>query len=80
MDEDHNANIKLAKLVRGRRASLDWTMEELAEKADISRNTVWAIENHKHNFGIEPVFAILKAMDIHLKAYTSDDSFSQNVL
>lgn len=66
----------IARCIRGRRAALGWTVTDLAKKAGIGRNTVWAIEKSKYNIRVDMLEKIIKALDLHLYAMDENGEFN----
>ena len=80
MDESTSLTSKLGKLIRGRRSSLNLTLDETAKLSGISRNSVWAMEHDKYEIKAELYLKVLQALGLRLNAYSEDEEFLQRVL
>ena len=56
--------IEMGKRIQERRKTLRLTQEELAERADITKQTVSRIENGQRDIGARNLFKVAKALDI----------------
>jgi len=52
--------------IRVLRAERQWSQAELAERLDVSRQTVNAIENGKHDPSLPFAYAIARAFDVNV--------------
>ena len=57
--------IKLGERIRKRRQELHWSQEKLAEKADISLNTVSRVEGGQSDMSIEVFRKLVQALGIN---------------
>ena len=71
MEQKNSSDIKkrFGKAVRKRRRELDFSQEELAEKADLHRTYISSIERGDRNVSIENIEKLVKALDISVSAF-----------
>jgi transcriptional regulator with XRE-family HTH domain len=55
------------KAVRSRRLELGLSQEKLAEHSDLHANYVGSVERGERNIGIENIYKIAKALQLHPK-------------
>lgn len=58
--------------IRVLRAERHWSQAELAERLDVSRQTINAIENGKHDPSLPFAYAIARAFSVDLQAVFPD--------
>ncbi|MBD2136236.1 helix-turn-helix transcriptional regulator [Anabaena sp. FACHB-1237] len=68
MEQKNNLDInqRFGKAIRRRRRELDFSQEELAEKAEIHRTYISSIERGKRNPSLENIEKLAKALDIFI--------------
>ncbi|MBD2528210.1 helix-turn-helix transcriptional regulator [Nostoc flagelliforme FACHB-838] len=67
---ENNINIeyRFGKAIRRRRRELDYSQEELAEKAGLHRNYISSIETGTRNPSLKNIEKLAKAMNISISA------------
>jgi transcriptional regulator with XRE-family HTH domain len=70
VSQDRKSNIKqrFGKAIRRRRRELDFSQEELAEKADLHRTYISSIERGSRNPSLENIEKLAKALNISVSA------------
>ena len=61
-------NQRFGKAIRRRRRELDFSQEELAERAEIHRTYISSIERGQRNPSLENIEKLAKALDISISA------------
>ena len=80
MSQDERRDVKwlFGRAVRRRRREMDWSQEELAERADLHRNYISDIERGDRNPSLENVHKLAKALGISVselfRNYRIDDA------
>ena len=64
----------LGALVRDRRRSLRWTLNDLAARTPMSRRWVADVEAGKSGIALGPVLSLLAVLDVELSASKKDTS------
>lgn len=70
VSQDSKSDIKqrFGKAIRRRRRELDFSQEELAEKADLHRTYISSIERGSRNPSLENIEKLAKALNISVSA------------
>ncbi|MEM6433507.1 MAG: helix-turn-helix transcriptional regulator [Cyanobacteria bacterium P01_D01_bin.115] len=80
MSQEERRDVKwlFGRAVRRRRREMDWSQEELAERADLHRNYISDIERGDRNPSLENVHKLAKALGISVselfRNYRIDDA------
>jgi transcriptional regulator with XRE-family HTH domain len=59
--------IEFGRKVRQKRYELDWSIEKLAEKANLHANYVGSVERGERNIALENIIALAKALGCSAK-------------
>jgi len=59
--------IKLNNLIKEKRVERGWTQDELAEKVDVSRQTIISLEKGRYNPSLLLAFKIAKLFDCSIE-------------
>lgn len=62
-------NFNLGNAVRDLRVELSLTQEQLAEKADLSRNYISAVERGERGLTVYSLYRILSAVDVPFEKF-----------
>jgi transcriptional regulator with XRE-family HTH domain len=69
-----NINRRFGKAIRRRRRELDFSQEELAERADLHRTYISDIERGERNPSLENIEKLAKALNISIARLLTDYS------
>jgi transcriptional regulator with XRE-family HTH domain len=64
-------------IIKKRRGEHGWTQKELAERAELSQQTISLMESGKFNFSVKSLIKILKALDLEVELRPSVQYFSR---
>ncbi|MGU7785034.1 helix-turn-helix domain-containing protein [Burkholderia sp. PU8-34] len=78
MGNEPTANDKFAARLREMRTEQSMSREMLAEKASISRNTLYLVEEGKTNVRLLTIRKLASALDVHPSAFFDDGDRSLN--
>ena len=65
----------IGKAIKEKRLSLNLRMDDVAEKAGITRMTLWGIERGKTGYSVSSLFQVMKVLDL---SFSIDNSVSTN--
>lgn len=65
--------INYGDLIRMRRKDLGLTQVQLAERANVNRVTVWAIENDKRSVGLDCFLSVCNALNMKMAFYEIEE-------
>ena len=68
---------ELGERVKGRRLQLNWTLEELARQAGISKGFLSDLENGKRGIGAETLLEIARALSVSLEYLMTGDTVAE---
>lgn len=61
-----NNLVKIGQSLKEKRLSLNLTMDAVANKANITRATLWAIENGKGNYSINSLLSVMNVLSLDM--------------
>ena len=67
----------LGKAIKGKRLSLNLRMDDVAEKADITRATLWSIEKGKGGFSAASLFKVMSILDLSFNVTNANSQSSK---
>lgn len=77
--EDDEIKIKVGERIRVLRQQKGISLDKLSIEAELSKNQVWRIENHKQNTSLVALNRIANALEISLKdLFDFEDEESTN--
>jgi DNA-binding XRE family transcriptional regulator len=79
MIQDHNMPILSPELCRGARGLLDWTQNDLAEAAEVSRSTIRDFEGHRHDIHRATSAQLRRAFEANAVVFVEIDGVGPGV-
>lgn len=64
--------IEFGNIIRSKREAMSMTQELLAEKSDLTTNYVGSIERGERNVGLEVIYKLAEALNVHPKGLLPD--------